>query len=159
MEPAKRQVVLRTKELQEGRPARDDLATFGVLTKERERGVRRARRTVSSKFGLVDLLSIFLVRLFWLVTRTRRRSPTLKRGQALGLCVSCSYLSVFMPQLYERWPVLCMFETRIRKQHANGPAGRTRERVVKFRRNYSRLARCVAERECGVTHWLRRAVE
>jgi len=36
-EPAKRQVVLRTKELQEGRPARDDLTTFGVLAKERER--------------------------------------------------------------------------------------------------------------------------
>ena len=37
LEPAKRQVVLRTKELQEGRPARDDLATFGFLAKERER--------------------------------------------------------------------------------------------------------------------------
>jgi len=32
----------RTRELQEGLPARDDIATIGVLPKERERGVRQA---------------------------------------------------------------------------------------------------------------------
>ena len=158
LEPAKRQVVFRTRELQEGLPARDITATVGVLIKERERGVRRARRTVCSKIGLEDLLS-FISRIFWVGYANSPPVPTLKRGQALGLCVSCSYHFVFVPQLYERWPFLCLFETRIRKQRAEGPAGRTRERVVKFRRNYSRLARCVPERECGVTRWLRRATE
>jgi len=33
---------LRTRELQGGLPARDDVATNGDLAKERERGVRRA---------------------------------------------------------------------------------------------------------------------
>ena len=44
----------------------------------RERG-SACERTVSPKFGLFDRVCIFWVRSFWLVTRTRRRSP-LSRG-------------------------------------------------------------------------------
>jgi len=81
LEPANRQVVLRTKELQEGRPARDDLATFGVLAKEGERGVRRARHTVSSKFGLVDLLSIFSYVYFGWLRELAAGPPLSKEGK------------------------------------------------------------------------------
>jgi len=86
LEPAKRQVVWRTKELQEGRPARDDLATFGVLTKERERMVRQARRTVSFKFGLVDLLSIFLYVYFGWLRELATGPHSQKRASPRALC-------------------------------------------------------------------------
>ena len=58
--------------------------------------------------------------------RTRRRSPLSKDGQTLGACVSYSYYCVFVPQLYEHWPVLCVFEARAGRRRVDEPAGGTR---------------------------------
>jgi len=52
----------------------------------RERGVRRARRTVSSKFGLVDLLSIFSYVYFGWLRELATGPHSQKRASPMALC-------------------------------------------------------------------------